>query len=626
MSNEILSEIRLELDKFRGDLKDAQKAGEDTGNKAAKSMGDGIEEGLGKAFGGIKGQLLALGASIAGAFTLKESIHAAVEQENAINALNSALAISGQYTDQASKHFQDYASALQKTTIYQDDAIESGGALLIQMGKLSGTTLDRATKASLDLAAALNIDVGTAFNMVGKAATGHTAALAKYGISIKATGDETKDFANALGLLEKRFGGLAEMQANTFGGSLTKTKNMFGELLESIGNVIVKSPMMIAIIKQVGVAFESATKWVEQFANGRDLIQELSLAMIDLGKNLVTFVVAPLELAYNIVNIVFNGIKTAIQAVITDLAKDVETVTGWLAPFSDTFSSIHDAISGFATDSQSVLDGFVNNTKTATDSLFTFNVSEKADAYLQQMQEFTDAVTEPVKTNFAEISKGVTEETGSIFGSFASGFAGAAAKFGGTAENMNKTMVSLGATAFATMGQGFSNAFGAMGAALVKGQNGFAAFGAAMLGVLGDLALQFGSTFILLGIARALTSYGLDPTATGLIAAGIGLSILGGALKAVSGAAGASSAPSTSSASVGSTGGGVAASGGSGSAPQQSQATSFNDTERNDVGTKVTVNVQGNVFDRRETGLQIAEVINETFGSNGITYATGGNA
>jgi hypothetical protein len=35
------------------------------------------------------------------------------------------------------------------------------------------------------------------------------------------------------------------------------------------------------------------------------------------------------------------------------------------------------------------------------------------------------------------------------------------------------------------------------------------------------------------------------------------------------------------------------------------------------------VNVQGNVLDRRQTGLEIAEVINEAFGSGGVTFATG---
>ena len=144
MANEILSEIRLELDKFRADLKEAQSNAADAGKKSGKSLGDGVEDGLGKAFGGIKTQLLALAGTIAGAFfTLKASIGAAMEQENAINQLNSALALSGQFTQAASDRFNEYASSLQKTTVFADDVITKGGAMLVTMGKLSGEGLTR---------------------------------------------------------------------------------------------------------------------------------------------------------------------------------------------------------------------------------------------------------------------------------------------------------------------------------------------------------------------------------------------------------------------------------------------------------------------------------------------------
>jgi hypothetical protein len=160
---------------------------------------------------------------------------------------------------------------------------------------------------------------------------------------------------------------------------------------------------------------------------------------------------------------------------------------------------------------------------------------------------------------------------------------------------------------------------------MAKGENGFAAFGKAMVGVLGDIAIQAGSTFIALGIAKAIASLGSDPSAYALIAAGAALSILGGALKAYAGSGGGGGGPASggapSGASTSGGGGGVASSGGSGTAPADTQATSFNDSQRGEVGTKVEVNVQGNVFDRRETGLMIADTINEAFGSNGITFA-----
>jgi hypothetical protein len=192
------------------------------------------------------------------------------------------------------------------------------------------------------------------------------------------------------------------------------------------------------------------------------------------------------------------------------------------------------------------------------------------------------------------------------------------------AGSMLKTFSDIGKAAQATLGQGLANSFSAMGAAMAKGQNGFEAFGKAMIGVFGDIAVQAGSTFIGIGIGKAVASGGTDPTAYALIGAGSALAILGGALKAYAGMSGGG--PATGSAPS-ANGGGVAAGGGGGFAPVETQATTFNnEQERKDVGTAVTVNVQGNVFDRRETGMHIADVINETFGSNGITFATSGNA
>ena len=252
------------------------------------------------------------------------------------------------------------------------------------------------------------------------------------------------------------------------------------------------------------------------------------------------------------------------------------------------------------------------------DQVFNFDASAKAEQYIAGMTTFVESVKPVVAANFKGVSDAAKTATGEpgFFDGFAQSFMDANAKMITSAKN-------LGAQIHATIGQGVSNSFAAMGAAMAKGENGFAAFGKAMIGVLGDIALQAGAMFISLGIAKAIASLGSDPSAYALIAAGAALSILGGALKAYAGGGGgggpASAAPSASG-----TGGGVAAGGGSGSAPNEDNGQDFNDSQRGEVGTKVEVNVQGNVFDRRETGLHIADVINETFGSNGLTLATGG--
>jgi hypothetical protein len=620
MANEIVSELRLELDKFRADLKQAQQDAEKAGKSGGEGFGNNLEKGFSLGAGKLIGGIAAIGSALAGAFTLKASIAAASEQETAINALNSSLALAGNFTAKASADFQAFAGALQKTTTAADETIVQGGALIATMGKLSGETLNRATAASLDLAAALNIDQATAFNMVAKAASGHVTALGRYGIEVKKTGDDSRDFAVALGELENSFRGMAALQTNTFSGAMAQTKNQFGEILESLGNIVIKSPAVIAVLKLSAETFASLAKSIEDFAKGRDLISEFSTVMIDFGKAMITWVVAPLELLYNVGVVVFNGLKMIVQTAVLAIATYLTGLTGMLALVSDKFAGMHEGVKMFAAGAKETLMQFAGETQASADGIFNFDASAKAEQYLGQMQTFVDNVKPITVANFKGISDaaaaGMAKPT--MFSAFADSFMEANARVIAGAKN-------LGAQIHATIGQGVTNSFAAMGAAMAKGENGFAAFGKAMVGVLGDIAIQAGSTFIALGIAKAIASLGSDPSAYALIAAGAALSILGGALKAYAGSGGGGGGPASggapSGASTSGGGGGVASSGGSGTAPADTQATSFNDSQRGEVGTKVEVNVQGNVFDRRETGLMIADTINEAFGSNGITFA-----
>lgn len=620
MANEIISEIRLELDKFKADLKDAQKASEETAKNSGHNMGSAVEQGLSFGVSKLVAVFAAAGSAIAGAFTLKESIAAASEQENAINSLNSAMALSGTYSDQASQHLQNLASSLQLTTTSADEVIVKGAAMISTLGKLSGESLDRATKASLDLASALGISVEQAFTLVGKASTGHTEALSRYGITVAKTGDNARDFTHALEQLEKRFGGIAALQANTFSGAMAQTKNQFGEILESIGNTIIKSDTVIAVLKKLSKVFADVAKAISDWASGRDLINEITVSLIQMGEALVTYVAAPLELAYNIAVLVFNGLKTLVQGALTTIVDAVGFVTSLLAPLGGKFAEVNSAVQGFAQSSGAVLEDFKNQTSQSLDGLFNFNASDRAQNFLDQLQIFTESVTPQAQANFKAISEASVEAMKPVFVNgwdfIVNGFNAAFGRVALTSEAFKAQLQQKLNSAFTSFRDGVASSFAAIGAALVKGENAFAAFGKAILGVFGDLAIQVGSFYFLLGLANLF----LNPAAAATqIAGGLALIVLGGALKALAGGAGGAGGgtPSTSS------GGGVAAAGGGGQADPNAEATSFNDTQRGEVGTKVNVNVQGNVFDRRETGLQIADAINEAFGSNGVTFATG---
>ena len=151
---------------------------------------------------------------------------------------------------------------------------------------------------------------------------------------------------------------------------------------------------------------------------------------------------------------------------------------------------------------------------------------------------------------------------------------------------------------------GITSSIETLGAALGGGKEGFKDFGKKLLAILGDLAIQAGKVFLsfgvaILGLKTALKS--LNPYLA--IAAGVALIALGGALKGLSGGAKASgSTPSPSSSAPS-----------SGTSSQGAQ----NIEER---GPSVQLVVQGNILDRRQTGLELAQVIRESIGKGAVVY------
>lgn len=160
------------------------------------------------------------------------------------------------------------------------------------------------------------------------------------------------------------------------------------------------------------------------------------------------------------------------------------------------------------------------------------------------------------------------------------------------------------------LGQGIAGGINNLVTSLVKGQNAFQNFGKFILNLIGDFAIQIGSTIIATGIAYK--SLG-DFTGTAPILFGGALVALGAILKALAGAG-------NTEIGGGAGGGGLAG----GFTPAGSEPVTQGFLQQRSNLTGVTVNVSGNVLDRRQTGLELAEVIQEHFNNNGQVLATGG--
>lgn len=182
----------------------------------------------------------------------EKAIDAAAGQEVAVNNLNAALARAGNFTKEASRELQNFSSQLQATTVFEDDVVQSSTALLQSLTRLNVSGLKAGITAAADFATVLGVDLETATRLVAKAANGNSDAFARYGITVRNGKDAAETFSNVLDTLNSKFGGSASSQLNTYNGSLIAVNNAYADLLEPIGEIVVKNPTVIATFNALG--------------------------------------------------------------------------------------------------------------------------------------------------------------------------------------------------------------------------------------------------------------------------------------------------------------------------------------------------------------------------------------
>ena len=201
-------------------------------------------------------QLQSVGAKIGAGFD--------VVQKVALVAAGALAAVAGAATGAALAAAEDeqsqrkLASQLERTTGASSAQVEAVERFITSAMLASGVAdtdlrngfanLTRATgdatqsqrllSLSLDISAATGKDLESVTVAVGKAASGQVTALSKLGIPIDENVKKSKDFQAALIALEEQFGGASAASADTFSGRLKVLQVSLGEVVESIGFVL----------------------------------------------------------------------------------------------------------------------------------------------------------------------------------------------------------------------------------------------------------------------------------------------------------------------------------------------------------------------------------------------------
>jgi hypothetical protein len=556
-------------------------------NKAAKETGDSIGNSFDKSLTGFVIQLefaFKVISKVAGAISgfLGDAVAEASAAELGLQQFNLALANTGQYSKQASEDFLAFANVISSNGTVAVDTLVAGAKDLVAIGNLSGQALEKATQASVDLAAGLGVDAASAFDLVSKAAAGNTGALGRYGIKVDESIPKSERFAAALELINQKFGGFDAAKANTFGGALTNLGNSFNEFLQEIGGVITSSPLVVGTLKFIG----------DQFLRLRDAIKSLAGGGLfkTIENNVLKFadvMVGPLARSFEVV---YNAGKFLISALETG--------------FSVLFTSVVAVIK-----------------KVAEAGNFFGVVSDETLAKLQTLQaasvETTTQFAADTATSFTAITDDTTISDGinNFYGSWRSQIDQTVTK---QTELKNNTIINNEAIKQSTIltnqqiTSGISSAVQATTKALIAGQNGFKAFASSVLAVMGGWAISMGETLVAAGLGIDALKASLVGFGGGqAIAAGIALIALGTILQSLGSG---SQAPGVS-------GGGGG--GGAGSAPGGAPVGAEAAPAIEEKSTKVQIDVAGTVLDPISVGNQIADILNNTFSAGGTQVQTG---
>lgn len=171
--------------------------------------------------------------------TLGGFVRAAQDADTAMAQVQAAFRATGLEAEQGAIQVDDFANRMQALTVYDDESIKYAMAKMQNMARFeTGKMLEEATKAAIGLAAAFQLDLSTAMDLVSKAAAGNTALLGRYGIILDDAATQAEKFSQVLAIGAGYFG-VAEAQAKSAFGTIEQLKNAWGDLQEVLAEGIV---------------------------------------------------------------------------------------------------------------------------------------------------------------------------------------------------------------------------------------------------------------------------------------------------------------------------------------------------------------------------------------------------
>jgi len=199
------------------------------------------------------------------------------EQEKAILKLNNALGFN-------TIKLQEQASALQDVTGVGDEVIIQSQAVLASFVR-NEDAVSNLTVATLDLSAALGIDLNSSANLIGKTIGSTTNSLSRYGISVTGAANSTERIESLVENVNILFGDTAKVAGSATVGALNKLSASLGDMMEKLGELLVSIGFVTAIdvltfsFKALGLAVNEALSFIgvnnEQLQKGLGVSEDI---------------------------------------------------------------------------------------------------------------------------------------------------------------------------------------------------------------------------------------------------------------------------------------------------------------------------------------------------------------
>lgn len=208
-----------------------------------------ISRQMEKAFGAVNNALGAIGVGLSVGAIFTKMIDEAKQAEDASNRINQVLRSTGGVAGVTAQQVDKIAGSLSKLTGIDDDAIKGGQALLLTFKNIGKDAFEPATRAMLDMSAAMGTDMKSSAIQLGKALNDPTqgiSALTRVGVTFtdsqKAMIKKLQESGDLLGAqtiilkeLESEFGNMSIAARDSLGGAFQALQTSVDNLFEAFG-------------------------------------------------------------------------------------------------------------------------------------------------------------------------------------------------------------------------------------------------------------------------------------------------------------------------------------------------------------------------------------------------------